>query len=101
MRVRRPECGTPQRALDAVVARWSAESSWAQRVTIAHALIGWTKGTGLMGHNDAIVDAARQVGIRLLLEGEEVAKDEISLEKDGEIQHGMVFLPPARLARPE
>ena len=47
-------------ALDAVVARWGAESSWAQRVTIAHALIGWTKGTGLMGHNDAIVDAVEE-----------------------------------------
>ena len=49
------------------------------------------------------IDPARKprAEIRLLLEGEEVAKDEISLEKDGEIQHGMVFLPPARLARPE
>ena len=50
-------------ALDAVVARWSAESSWAQRVTIAHALISWTRGTGLMGHNDAIVDAAVEAGV--------------------------------------
>jgi fatty acid synthase len=56
--------GESKSALDALVARWSAESSWAQRVTIAHALIGWTKGTGLMGHNDAIVDAVEAAGVR-------------------------------------
>lgn len=55
--------GESKSALDAVVARWSAESSWAQRVTMAHALIGWTKGTGLMGHNDAIVDAVEEAGV--------------------------------------
>ena len=55
--------GESKSALDAVVARWSAESSWAGRVTIAHALIGWTKGTGLMGHNDAIVDAVEAAGV--------------------------------------
>lgn len=49
------------------------------------------------------IDPARKprAEVRLLLEGEEVARDEISLEKDGELQHGLVFLPPARLARPE
>ena len=56
--------GESKSALDALVSRWSAESSWAQRVTIAHALIGWTKGTGLMGHNDAIVDAVEEAGVR-------------------------------------
>ncbi len=55
--------GESKAALDAVVARWSAESSWAQRVTLAHALIGWTKGTGLMGHNDAIVSAVEEAGV--------------------------------------
>ncbi len=55
--------GESKAALDAVVARWSAETSWAQRVTLAHALIGWTKGTGLMGHNDAIVDAVEAAGV--------------------------------------
>ncbi|MCV7193973.1 type I polyketide synthase [Mycolicibacterium brumae] len=56
--------GEAKAALDAVVARWSAESSWAQRVSLAHALIGWTKGTGLMGHNDVIVDAVEEAGVR-------------------------------------
>ena len=55
--------GEAKSALDAVVSRWSAETSWAQRVTLAHALIGWTKGTGLMGHNDVIVDAVEEAGV--------------------------------------
>ncbi|MGV0835054.1 fatty acid synthase subunit beta domain-containing protein [Mycolicibacterium thermoresistibile] len=55
--------GEAKAALDAVVSRWKAETSWAQRVSLAHALIGWTKGTGLMGHNDAIVDAVEEAGL--------------------------------------
>ncbi|MEV3906032.1 fatty acid synthase subunit beta domain-containing protein [Mycobacterium sp. NPDC050551] len=54
--------GEAKSALDALVTRWKAESSWAQRVSLAHALIGWTKGTGLMGHNDAIVGAVEEAG---------------------------------------
>ena len=55
--------GEAKSALDAVVSRWKAESSWASRVSLAHALIGWTRGTGLMGHNDAIVTAVEEAGV--------------------------------------
>ncbi|MDZ4264424.1 MAG: DUF1729 domain-containing protein, partial [Mycobacterium sp.] len=55
--------GEAKSALDAVVSRWKAESSWAQRVSLAHALIGWTRGTGLMGHNDVIVDGVEEAGV--------------------------------------
>ncbi|GAB3015798.1 type I polyketide synthase [Mycobacterium bourgelatii] len=55
--------GEAKSALDAVVSRWHAESSWAERVSLAHALIGWTRGTGLMGHNDAIVSAVEAAGV--------------------------------------
>jgi fatty acid synthase len=55
--------GESKSALDALVTRWNAETSWAQRVSLAHALIGWTKGTGLMGHNDAIVGAVEEAGV--------------------------------------
>ena len=55
--------GEAKSALDAVVSRWKAESSWAQRVSLAHALIGWTRGTGLMGRNDAIVSAVEEAGV--------------------------------------
>ncbi|WP_299557290.1 type I polyketide synthase [uncultured Mycolicibacterium sp.] len=56
--------GEAKSALDAVVKRWHAESTWSQRVSLAHALIGWTKGTGLMGHNDVIVDAVEAAGVK-------------------------------------
>ncbi|BAX93677.1 type I polyketide synthase [Mycobacterium shigaense] len=55
--------GEAKSALDALVSRWHAEASWAARVSLAHALIGWTRGTGLMGHNDAIVDAVEEAGV--------------------------------------
>ncbi|MEE3065623.1 MAG: type I polyketide synthase [Actinomycetota bacterium] len=55
--------GEAKAALDALVSRWHAESSWAARVSLAHALIGWTRGTGLMGHNDAIVTAVEEAGV--------------------------------------
>ncbi len=55
--------GEAKSALDAVVSRWKAETSWAQRVSLAHALIGWTRGTGLMGHNDTIVAAVEEAGV--------------------------------------
>ena len=32
-------------------------------MSLAHALIGWTRGTGLMGHNDAIVSAVEEAGV--------------------------------------
>ncbi len=55
--------GEAKSALDALVTRWKAETSWSRRVSLAHALIGWTKGTGLMGHNDAIVGAVEEAGV--------------------------------------
>ncbi|RFD23876.1 3-oxoacyl-ACP synthase [Mycobacterium uberis] len=55
--------GEAKSALDALVCRWNAESSWSARVSLAHALIGWTRGTGLMGHNDAIVRAVEEAGV--------------------------------------
>ncbi len=56
--------GEAKAALDAVVARWNVEDSWKRRTTLAHALIGWVRGTGLMGHNDPLVDAVEEAGVR-------------------------------------
>ncbi|MCM6778250.1 DUF1729 domain-containing protein [Nocardia sp. CDC159] len=56
--------GESKAALDAVVAKWRAEKSWAQRVTLVHALIGWVRGTGLMGHNDPLVAAVEKAGVQ-------------------------------------
>ena len=56
--------GEAKAALDAVVTRWNVEDSWKRRTTLAHALIGWVRGTGLMGHNDPLVDAVEEAGVR-------------------------------------
>ncbi|MFW0787361.1 fatty acid synthase subunit beta domain-containing protein [Gordonia sp. CPCC 206044] len=56
--------GESKAALDALVTRWSAEESWNHKTTLAHALIGWVRGTGLMGHNDGMVDAVEAAGVR-------------------------------------
>ncbi|MEH3033299.1 MAG: acyltransferase domain-containing protein [Aeromicrobium erythreum] len=56
--------GEAKAALDAIVAKWSSERQWAERVTIAHAVIGWVRGTGLMGGNDPLVDAVEAAGVR-------------------------------------
>lgn len=56
--------GEAKAALDALVTRWSAEESWGARTTLAHALIGWVRGTGLMGHNDGMVAAVEAAGVQ-------------------------------------
>ncbi|RMB75268.1 DUF1729 domain-containing protein [Rhodococcus sp. SBT000017] len=56
--------GESKAALDAVVAKWGSEKNWAERVSIAHAHIGWVRGTGLMGGNDPIVEAVEAEGVR-------------------------------------
>ncbi|MFT3714807.1 MAG: DUF1729 domain-containing protein [Gordonia sp. (in: high G+C Gram-positive bacteria)] len=56
--------GESKAALDALVRRWRSESSWNERVTLAHALIGWVRGTGLMGGNDPMVDAVESARVR-------------------------------------
>ncbi|MGC5245364.1 fatty acid synthase subunit beta domain-containing protein [Gordonia sp. DT219] len=56
--------GESKAALDALVTRWAAEESWGSRTTLAHALIGWVTGTGLMGHNDGMVAAVEAAGVR-------------------------------------
>ncbi|MEV0340705.1 fatty acid synthase subunit beta domain-containing protein [Nocardia sp. NPDC050713] len=56
--------GESKAALDAVVAKWRAEKSWSSRVTLVHALIGWVRGTGLMGHNDPMVEAVEKAGVQ-------------------------------------
>jgi fatty acid synthase len=56
--------GEAKAALDALVTKWSAERTWADRVTLAHAVIGWVRGTGLMGGNDPLVEAVEAAGVR-------------------------------------
>ncbi|WP_257162293.1 type I polyketide synthase [Corynebacterium cystitidis] len=55
--------GEAKAALDAVVTRWHAEKVWGDRTSLVHALIGWVRGTGLMGGNDPLVDAVEATGV--------------------------------------
>ncbi|MCW2747246.1 MAG: fatty-acid synthase, partial [Nocardioidaceae bacterium] len=55
--------GEAKAALDAIVTKWKAERTWADRVTLVHAIIGWVRGTGLMGQNDPLVDAVEAIGV--------------------------------------
>ncbi len=56
--------GEAKAALDAIVAKWRAERTWGERVTLVHAIIGWVRGTGLMGGNDPLVEAVEAAGVR-------------------------------------
>lgn len=56
--------GEVKAAFDALVARSTSESGWSSRVTFAHPLIGWVRGTGLMGGNDPLAAAAERHGLR-------------------------------------
>ena len=55
--------GEAKAALDAVVTRWHAEPVWGERTSLVHALIGWVRGTGLMGGNDPLVEAVEAKGV--------------------------------------
>jgi fatty acid synthase len=56
--------GEVKAAFDAIVKRWQVEKRWAKNVTLAHPLIGWVRGTSLMGGNDPMVAAVESKGIR-------------------------------------
>ncbi len=57
--------GEVKAAFDAIVRRARAEVNWSSRVTFAHPLIGWVKGTGLMGGNDPLVSVVEKRGLRV------------------------------------
>ncbi|VEH06240.1 type I polyketide synthase [Corynebacterium kutscheri] len=57
--------GEVKAGLDALVNKWSAESGWPEKVSFAHAHIGWVAGTNLMGANDALVPLAKEAGIQI------------------------------------
>ncbi|KAF5095210.1 hypothetical protein D0Z00_003247 [Geotrichum galactomycetum] len=50
-------------SLETLFNRWHSES-WAPYLTICGAVIGWTRGTGLMSQNNAIAEGVEKLGIR-------------------------------------
>ena len=50
-------------ALETLFNRWHSES-WGDYLTICGAVIGWTRGTGLMGGNNVVADGVEKYGVR-------------------------------------
>jgi len=50
-------------ALETLFNRWHSES-WASYLTICGAVIGWTRGTGLMGGNNIVAQGIEKYGVR-------------------------------------
>ncbi|WP_448855575.1 fatty acid synthase subunit beta domain-containing protein [Corynebacterium camporealensis] len=65
--------GESKAALDALVNRWSVEPRWSANTTLAHAHIGWVRGTGLMAGNDPLVGLVEERGVQTY-STEEIAK---------------------------
>ncbi|KAI9757773.1 MAG: 3-oxoacyl-[acyl-carrier-protein] synthase [Chaenotheca gracillima] len=50
-------------ALETLFNRWHSES-WASFLTICGAVIGWTRGTGLMSGNNIVAEGVEKLGVR-------------------------------------
>lgn len=50
-------------ALETLFNRWHSES-WGNYLTICGAVIGWTRGTGLMGGNNIVAEGVEKYGVR-------------------------------------
>ena len=49
--------------LESLVNKWSSEG-WHEYISIAGAIIGWTRGTGLMSSNDVVAEGVEKAGLR-------------------------------------
>lgn len=50
-------------ALETLFNRWSSED-WGAKLTVCGAIIGWTRGTGLMSANNIIAEGIEKMGVR-------------------------------------
>ncbi|KAF2133540.1 fatty acid synthase subunit alpha reductase [Dothidotthia symphoricarpi CBS 119687] len=50
-------------SLETLFSRWHSES-WSNYLTICGAVIGWTRGTGLMGANNVVAEGIEKYGVR-------------------------------------
>lgn len=62
--------GEVKAGFDALINKWHVESGWPEKITLAHAQIGWVAGTNLMGGNDQLVPKAQEAGITVFTPGE-------------------------------
>ena len=50
-------------ALETLFSRWHSES-WSSYLTVCGAVIGWTRGTGLMSGNNMVAEGVEKLGVR-------------------------------------
>lgn len=50
-------------SLETLLNRWHSES-WSNQLTVCGAIIGWTRGTGLMSANNIIAEGIEKLGVR-------------------------------------
>ncbi|KAI8318453.1 hypothetical protein GQ54DRAFT_280754, partial [Martensiomyces pterosporus] len=55
--------GESKAGLEVILNCWKSEA-WAEYLSIAGAVIGWTRGTGLMGGNNVIAHEVERLGVR-------------------------------------
>ncbi|KAJ2302301.1 fatty acid synthase alpha subunit Lsd1 [Coemansia sp. RSA 2706] len=50
--------------LETLLNRWHSEPTWSEYVSVAGAVIGWTRGTGLMSGNNVVAEFVERTGVR-------------------------------------
>ncbi|KAL4789296.1 hypothetical protein BDV19DRAFT_397177 [Aspergillus venezuelensis] len=65
--------GESKLALETLFNRWHAEEGWQDYLSICGAVIGWTRGTGLMSQNDDIAEGIEAGGDMRTFSQEEMA----------------------------
>ncbi|KAJ1826584.1 fatty acid synthase alpha subunit Lsd1, partial [Coemansia sp. RSA 2599] len=50
--------------LETLLERWHSETTWQSQISVAAAVIGWTRGTGLMSANNVVAECVERVGVR-------------------------------------
>ncbi|KAJ2909652.1 fatty acid synthase alpha subunit Lsd1, partial [Coemansia aciculifera] len=56
--------------LETLLERWHSEPAWQPYVSLAGAVIGWTRGTGLMNGNNVVAECVERIGVRTFSAGE-------------------------------
>ncbi|KAJ1898816.1 fatty acid synthase alpha subunit Lsd1, partial [Coemansia sp. IMI 209127] len=56
--------------LETLMHRWHSETRWQPYLSVAGAVIGWTRGTGLMSANNVVAECVERAGVRTFSAGE-------------------------------
>ncbi|KAJ1987194.1 fatty acid synthase alpha subunit Lsd1 [Coemansia umbellata] len=56
--------------LETLMHRWHSETQWQPYISISGAVIGWTRGTGLMAGNNVLAECVERTGVRTFSAGE-------------------------------